>query len=294
MSMDQPAAIIKNENGMYTIRNPALHQAVTSGLAMGGYQNFGNVNYYTPQEAVAEATRASAAAAAAAAVASASSSGGSKQQQQPAAQQQQQIQSITPQLPSGITCTPIGGEKKTMDATNNLKGGNHPSSSTSITTPLSTAGFSYFSNNVTISPITPQRHTKQPSGVGGGELIVGGHKSNNSGSNSAVVSATVGAASSNTTRSNTNVMGNYAVDHHLHHLERDSVAGAAALPKTPIGGGTNSTTTRSISAIGSEVKNVQQYKNLSIEELKQLSAKKAWESAALVSPPPPLNLAESG
>lgn len=56
---DQPAAIIKNENGMYTIRNPALHQAVTSGLAMGGYRQFGgNVNYYTPQEAAAEAARA--------------------------------------------------------------------------------------------------------------------------------------------------------------------------------------------------------------------------------------------
>jgi len=59
MAMDQPAAIIKNENGMFTIRNPALHQAVTNGLAMGGYRQFGsNVNYYTPQEAVAEAARA--------------------------------------------------------------------------------------------------------------------------------------------------------------------------------------------------------------------------------------------
>lgn len=57
--MDQPAAIIKNENGMFTIRNPALHQAVTNGLAMRGYRQFGsNVNYYTPQEAVAEAARA--------------------------------------------------------------------------------------------------------------------------------------------------------------------------------------------------------------------------------------------
>ncbi|XP_068152169.1 uncharacterized protein [Drosophila tropicalis] len=59
MAMDQPAAIIKNENGMFTIRNPALHQAVTNGLSMGGYRQFGsNVNYYTPQEAVAEAARA--------------------------------------------------------------------------------------------------------------------------------------------------------------------------------------------------------------------------------------------
>lgn len=58
LPMDQPAAIIKNENGMFTIRNPALQQAVANGLAMGGYRQFGNVNYYTPQEAVAEAARA--------------------------------------------------------------------------------------------------------------------------------------------------------------------------------------------------------------------------------------------
>ncbi|XP_013114146.2 uncharacterized protein LOC106091967 isoform X1 [Stomoxys calcitrans] len=58
LPVDQPAAIIKNENGMYTIRNPALHQAVTNGLVLGGYRQFGNVNFYTPQEAAAEATKA--------------------------------------------------------------------------------------------------------------------------------------------------------------------------------------------------------------------------------------------
>ncbi|XP_075147216.1 uncharacterized protein LOC142221381 isoform X2 [Haematobia irritans] len=58
LPVDQPAAIIKNENGMYTIRNPALHQAVTSGLVLGGYRQFGNANFYTPQEAAAEAARA--------------------------------------------------------------------------------------------------------------------------------------------------------------------------------------------------------------------------------------------
>lgn len=31
VSLDQPAAIIKNDNGMFTIRNPALHQAIQSG-----------------------------------------------------------------------------------------------------------------------------------------------------------------------------------------------------------------------------------------------------------------------
>lgn len=30
LPMDQPAAIIKNENGMFTIRNPALHRAALS------------------------------------------------------------------------------------------------------------------------------------------------------------------------------------------------------------------------------------------------------------------------
>ncbi|CAD6995274.1 unnamed protein product [Ceratitis capitata] len=56
LPMDQPAAIIKNENGMFTIRNPALHQAVTKGLGLGQapYRQF----YYTPQEAAAEAVRA--------------------------------------------------------------------------------------------------------------------------------------------------------------------------------------------------------------------------------------------
>uniref|UniRef100_A0A1B0C0V3 Uncharacterized protein n=1 Tax=Glossina palpalis gambiensis TaxID=67801 RepID=A0A1B0C0V3_9MUSC len=58
LPLDQPAAIIKNDNGMYTIRNPALHHAVTNGLALGGYRQFGNVNYYTPQEAAAEAAKA--------------------------------------------------------------------------------------------------------------------------------------------------------------------------------------------------------------------------------------------
>ncbi|XP_037952031.1 putative uncharacterized protein DDB_G0282133 [Teleopsis dalmanni] len=50
LPFDQPAAIFKNENGMFTIRNPALHQAVTSGLAVGGLNQFNNINYYTPKE----------------------------------------------------------------------------------------------------------------------------------------------------------------------------------------------------------------------------------------------------
>lgn len=34
--MDTPAAIIQNENGMFTIRNPALHQAYTNSGLVGG------------------------------------------------------------------------------------------------------------------------------------------------------------------------------------------------------------------------------------------------------------------
>ncbi|GAB0092497.1 uncharacterized protein DMENIID0001_074930 [Sergentomyia squamirostris] len=39
---DTPAAIIKNENGMFTIRNPALHQALSSGVGT-------NFHQYNPQ-----------------------------------------------------------------------------------------------------------------------------------------------------------------------------------------------------------------------------------------------------
>uniref|UniRef100_A0A336LHX8 CSON002396 protein n=1 Tax=Culicoides sonorensis TaxID=179676 RepID=A0A336LHX8_CULSO len=44
MSYDQPAAIIKNENGMFTIRNPALHQALAQGQpnTLPHYSNYKN------------------------------------------------------------------------------------------------------------------------------------------------------------------------------------------------------------------------------------------------------------
>lgn len=42
MAYDQPAAIIKNENGMFTIRNPALHQA----LSQGQVNNLPHYNAY--------------------------------------------------------------------------------------------------------------------------------------------------------------------------------------------------------------------------------------------------------
>lgn len=47
--MDQPAAIIKNENGMFTIRNPALHQAMQSGHANNQYRQY-NPNVYNPND----------------------------------------------------------------------------------------------------------------------------------------------------------------------------------------------------------------------------------------------------
>lgn len=36
VQIDQPAAIIKNDNGMFTIRNPALHQAISNGVLSSG------------------------------------------------------------------------------------------------------------------------------------------------------------------------------------------------------------------------------------------------------------------
>lgn len=36
LNIDQPAAIIKNENGMFTIRNPALHQALSQNVGGSG------------------------------------------------------------------------------------------------------------------------------------------------------------------------------------------------------------------------------------------------------------------
>lgn len=53
LPMDQPASIIKNENGMFTIRNPALQAAVANGMPVSNYRQFAG-NYYTPpQENVA-------------------------------------------------------------------------------------------------------------------------------------------------------------------------------------------------------------------------------------------------
>ncbi|XP_055678177.1 uncharacterized protein LOC129786938 isoform X2 [Lutzomyia longipalpis] len=43
MTGDPPAAIIKNENGMFTIRNPALHQALSSGVGTNFRQYSPNV-----------------------------------------------------------------------------------------------------------------------------------------------------------------------------------------------------------------------------------------------------------
>ncbi|XP_055716056.1 uncharacterized protein LOC129809929 isoform X3 [Phlebotomus papatasi] len=48
MTGDPPAAIIKNENGMFTIRNPALHQALSSGVGTNFRQYSPNV--YCPTD----------------------------------------------------------------------------------------------------------------------------------------------------------------------------------------------------------------------------------------------------
>ena len=52
MGYDQPAAIIKNENGMFTIRNPALHQALSSQNPNSGYRPFNNQSGYISNEMI--------------------------------------------------------------------------------------------------------------------------------------------------------------------------------------------------------------------------------------------------
>lgn len=53
VQIDQPAAIIKNENGMFTIRNPALHQAISNGVlssGIAGNRSYGpEHNYIVPE-----------------------------------------------------------------------------------------------------------------------------------------------------------------------------------------------------------------------------------------------------
>lgn len=48
MNINQPASIIKNENGMFTIRNMALHQALSNGVAPG-YRSYPNEMYQQPE-----------------------------------------------------------------------------------------------------------------------------------------------------------------------------------------------------------------------------------------------------
>ncbi len=55
VQIDQPAAIIKNDNGMFTIRNPALHQAISNGVLSSGIpgsRSYGpEHNYIVPDPA---------------------------------------------------------------------------------------------------------------------------------------------------------------------------------------------------------------------------------------------------
>lgn len=58
VQIDQPAAIIKNDNGMFTIRNPALHQAISNGVLSSGVpanRSYGpDHNYIVPESAPKE------------------------------------------------------------------------------------------------------------------------------------------------------------------------------------------------------------------------------------------------
>ncbi|KAG4067279.1 hypothetical protein HA402_000270 [Bradysia odoriphaga] len=50
VQIDQPAAIIKNDNGMFTIRNPALHQAISNGVLNNSGRTYGpDHNYIVPE-----------------------------------------------------------------------------------------------------------------------------------------------------------------------------------------------------------------------------------------------------
>lgn len=49
MNINQPASIIKNDNGMFTIRNMALHQALSNGVAQN-YRPYSNEMYQQPPE----------------------------------------------------------------------------------------------------------------------------------------------------------------------------------------------------------------------------------------------------
>lgn len=54
LQIDQPAAIIKNDNGMFTIRNPALHQAISNGVLSGNgsRSSYGPEHNYIVPEAI--------------------------------------------------------------------------------------------------------------------------------------------------------------------------------------------------------------------------------------------------
>lgn len=49
LNINQPASIIKNDNGMFTIRNTALHQALSNGVAQT-YRPYSSEMMYQPQE----------------------------------------------------------------------------------------------------------------------------------------------------------------------------------------------------------------------------------------------------
>lgn len=152
--MDQPAAIIKNENGMFTIRNPALHQAVTNGLAMGGYRQFGNVSYYTPQEAAAEAVRAT------------------QLQQQ---QQQQQLNAanqmiLTNNNGDGSSASSSSAFSYFSNTSSNASSGNAPASSSSSTGSVGpgTIGSTHNTISISCTSIDENGGSTSLAGSGGG------------------------------------------------------------------------------------------------------------------------------
>lgn len=281
LPLNQPAAIIKNENGMYTIRNPALHQAVTNGLALGGYSHFNNVNYYTPQEAVAEATRAAAAAAAAAAVSTVSTSNDHKQSSIKTTKSQEKSVSVPlpPPLPvsdlntgfsyfsNNVTIAPIPN-------TSNLNISNHQNSSVQRDADASTRG----------EGISSRNYTGRNSGGGSSSISSSSSTSSCSSSSSMCGSYTRGGNGlilPNVELLRSSGEENITCDNNVSScLSREAAAiirpSAASFSSSAAIGKTN----KCISAIGSEIKNAQQQKQKSMEKQ---SSQNLWSSSSVLS-----------
>lgn len=137
VQIDQPAAIIKNDNGMFTIRNPALHQAISNGVLNSSGRPYGTEhNYIVPESSVQQndaffnhnsvQPNGSAPSAPKHTVAIGSEVKNQKKQQQETRKKQQQQQMIWPNTNIGLrnpaATTVDGSDSPVFGNMNNLKG----------------------------------------------------------------------------------------------------------------------------------------------------------------------------